>query len=1754
MTSSPDHASASPDTVNADDPDLAAQVQTQAIREQLIRRINAYTHPSRLINRIALADARCVAATRALARLIGRSPKVLTVIRAELRKAFEMDPDHLLFSEPKPPAAPRKVESLTERALALLVLPTVVINVNQFTALSVKDAPERRLPYTPLEALRRVVALQLFERLAHAVSAYWDCLAQGTWLTRRERWVELHTELFADRAFLAWQLDELSRAGFAMVQALIDAPSAEARRRAGGAWATLRVGQLLWPGVSAVAIPGALHLYREGDPSDAPHVVYLPGGGRNFYEYPSFAALQDGLLALDRSRFHALWQCLPLSRRDNVYRPAALSATSAFMRGLPLMADALALGAEALLSGQWSNELACAAKMNDGYVFSEGRPRLPDAAPFLAAVEGARQQWVGGARLGVIGAQLLKWDRQRRGAEIIFASTASGLALHTAQRQVARYEDALLALLVPADPSADTLAYRVIASLMSQIDVHIQALNTLMQDAGQRLLELAFWAERPGGAGTPRRVSLFMQAQTAALRCEVELQHRLKLISTAHRDLMIEVVDQPLASRRPGSLAQVLSIAVGSAPDAFYPLHNVWVVTTAAALERSSRQLPVVLYAFGVEGGIKAFAGLDALTRSLKASLNSPDDSVLWRCVEHDKRADLRAHAAAQTLDVRYVEINGKPALAALKKLLGSYDRLHRSSEDITRVFSEVTDADLSRALLMVDLEAQLKIPPNNALSQALANIELLRTAASEAKTLPAWLAHAPRAQRQHFKRLLRLYLGNALAFKSRLEQCLPDLNTFARRTLIARLREDGFFPQLDIDQALIEMPDDVHGAFCGWTSGCAVGDRRIVLTPTATRTSFSLLQLALHNLDPLAPWTQWRFDHARYLQPEWKQRLNAAYLIGLVSSLDIGGRYDALIHQVYYPRRETDRVLSNGRIPGLLNRALQAGAAYHLFDAVQRGLTATAQSLFKTAMAARTPQDLSSSQPALQLYVVHLVGHTLQHDRYVAGIVAVHDPRTDLCVVYWPDAPPALVLTEYGSLQQAHAALNRIGALADNVKTLARQVAPGWAFEALPQPPEGVDARAQAAKTLKAIPAFFMMKGIWRGIDFVRSFGIKHLEPAVVLEEIEAQTLEQIASAPQDWLALVAVPHCNAQALLYHASVQELQRRTQAASHSGKALEHYRNQRLNEQGDTRARALVGFFSPLYGTFNDFHELLLVSRRYHRFGDPRDAVDVGFMSAFMVIDVLLNFVPGPRKVGRVGAGVARPALRAVLGRLHRLRMATDAGVFRVATPPVTRLKALDRFKINGVPEGAVALKGPDTAGVQVKHGELFVADDTHTYPLYRRGDEPAFRLKNPQAPGQDELILHIHQSKEWLLGADAPQPVAGTSSGVLNPWRPPVTPPPDWRPPTVRAATESRIYRSSAPNTEWFAWRARVPTGQVPGSSAFGTFHVHMDPPGFPYDVIYIGAQYDRPTASGVGYYRVLAPGDSAPWSGLAFITKDEPLVSLARADLERWTDTALEEQPIPVSRTQAGEWQLHAPLFDTPLERSVATAFPNLTTHSRSMAVARLVELADTSRSATASHLLNVRAALDNWLTPTANRLGQTDDLLRMLRPTESSGRSIYIGFDGKAPGFTRVDFNVAGLDPTLRTGGRARAPQREIAQRAAVKRVLEQQGFDVQELQVMRGKKPSHELLVTHSRCGSNKLYYVSLHWLGRGSVPLENRLTDHWFNAAIIRHPTSLALAAVKSALRENRLVRIAAGIQWQATGSVRPSVYFVKVTPL
>lgn len=1741
------------------DLDVPDDDELPAMRAQLTQRINASHPPSLLINRLAIADLRCADSQKWLSRLISGAPKVLRVIRAELRKAFELDPDNLLFTEPKPPAVAQKVDSLTDRTLRLLVLPSVSINVNQFTALSVRDEPDRRVPFTPLEALRRVIALNLFDRLARAQNDYWQALVPGSWLTRNERWVELYNRLFADQAFVARQLGELSSAGLVMVQALVDAPTAEARQRAGEQWANVQVCKVMWPGTQArlIPIPGALHIYREGDPLGMPHVMYLPGARRNYYEYPSFEQLQCGLVALiNDALFDDLWQCLPLRRRHEVCQPVEDAAASglAGVRGLALRGDALVLSAQAVLDGQWENELACALSINLAQVFSGRRePSVMNAARFLAYIQRTRKHWVGRARLGSIRRELLEWDQHRRRNEIIFACTAPGLALNTARQQVKRYERALMTLLNPQDPGADTQAFREFVALEDQLKVQAAVLRTLIQDAQLQLFDVAFWAARP--TGKPRHGTALIRAWIDRLRGEIQLQHQLKLISKTYLDLMIDVLDKPVASKRQGSETRVLSVLVGAEPDAdtYHPLHSVFAVTLAAAVSDHSRRVPVVLCVLGREGGVVTFGSLGALTLGIQASLGSRDESVLWRYVTRQKRNAVRGHVACQTLAVRYEPIEGNPVRLALQRLFNSYVLVDRSIDAGASIFSETDNPLLSRQLLAVELDEHLSAPASDALIQARSHLDMVRKAAAASKKMPAWLTDATRAQRKRFKYLQGRYLGSAFAFEERFKQRLPDLYTFARERLIARLREDGLYPQLDIDTPFIEMPDHVSGQFCDSSSPlCTVGDRKEVFIPSDERTRFSLLQMALHNLDPQIKPTRWRFNYAEYLKPAWKQQLPPQYLISMVSALDIGGRYEALISSVFYPPDVGKRRLSDARVPELLKRVLLAGTDANRYSAVQQGLTENAQSLFNTAMAARTSQDLNKQGHKVQLYVVHLVGHTLQHDRYIAGILVFHDLLSQQCVVYWPAAPDAGSISEHVSLQHAREHLNRIGALPGNVTALARHVAPGWAFEAITHHP-GETFEEPLFNPFSLIHGFQMVQGIWRGVEFVRSFRIKHLVPTAHVDEIEKQTLEQIASDPLNWLGLVPTSHCDVRALLYRARVLDLQRQAQANSNSSNALDKYREQRLKEERKTRKRALLSFFSPLFDLGNKLYELLLTSRRYHRSGDPRDAVDVAFSTIFLAVELLLDFVPGPKFKGGTSVRPRIGSIGSGLNRIHHSTVSPVDRVFHSPKPPlaVSRLKPLEGFRIKGVPQDAVALTGPGEKGVYVKNGEYFTVDDTHHTPIYRRDNEQHFRLKNKAVSGEDELNLNIHEPSEVLLGADAP--VAGPSSGVLRPWQAPVEPV-DWWPPTVRSATENRIYRSSVPGTDWFSWRSHAPEGQIAAPSALGVSRVHIAPPGFSYDAIYVGSWYDTATESGAGHYRLLYQGNQAPLDKIAFISRDEPLVSKAHVDIERWTSTtaARLEQPIPVSRGPTGEWQLHAPLFDRSLEHSVGTAFPTMTTHSRRFLVVRMIELVDASRPVTASHLLNIRATLDRWLSPVAGRLGQTDDVLKMLNPYKVKP-NVFIGFDGAAPGFTRVDFTPSVLDPTFKSGGSRVKTARNTEQRAQVRTVLEQQGFNCEEVQVQRGPVLTHELIATHPN--SNKLYYVSYHWVERGSITLGRRFTDDWLNNAIKKYPNSLSLAGVRSAMQQQRLIRIVAGIHWpKKEETLRPTVYFVKVSPL
>ena len=1714
------------DKLDFDDPHTSSLERDEAIRVLLTRRLNAVVHPSHEINQIHQAQVRGRESAKALSGLIGRAPRILGVIRGALREAFSLDPDTLLFTEPLPPAPARKVNSLTERALALLIQPNVPLNINQFTSLSLKDDPTKRLTFTAREALVRVKDLALLARFERAVAEYWQQLAHGSWLTRRERWVQLRTSLFAENAFLAHRTSQLTDSGYDMLSKLLQIPDAGLRQKAGGEWAAIQVSHIMWPGTNRamVAIPGALHIYRDGVVGGTPQVIYLPGLFREFYEFDSFNQMQCDLpLLVNGPLSSALWQCLPLRRRHEACN--TIGATP--MTFVRQHGDALQNSARELLDGQWDNELACALSINHGVmgIQDAGQPAIAGIQRFLRFIQKGRQRVVAFTRLGRTLDALLEWDYKRRSDEIVLGRLTPDLAFKTQQAQLKRYEKKLMGLLDAKDVGSPSADYQEFLRLERQWQDQVAVARKWAQSPLERVFQSDYWLEKPEGSRT--RGSLVMQAQRDALLGEAQMQHRLGLMSRAHLECLDAVLNEAWVPGAKSTDSCVLQVSVGGKATKLYPLLGAVVVTTQAARTQPGALYPVVLYVMGQHGGLVTFDSLNAFVAGLQASLKSRDGSVLWRCIERHRREAVRTSIGllpqTAALVVSYTAIERYMFKDLFMKLTVHHIALNKRIDKGKRLFSEVSDPQLSRMLLARELFECLQVPDNDARTLALANIDLLQAAATQAKKLPSWLGIASPAERKHYKRLLRRYLVSIFALETKLWQDLPDLEPFARKALIAKLTEDGFYPQLDIDTPLLDMPDDVSTHYEGWTSQGAVGDRQIKTVVSKERTTFSMLQLALHNLDPEAPWTRWRLNRARWLDPTWKERLSVSYLIKMIASLNVGGEYDKQIRRAFYPSPGSSFGLSQA----LIDRGFKQRAEMQLYSAVRQGLKDWGQRLFTFAMAARKAGDLKNDEFDVQLAVLRLVGVTLEYDRHIAGVLVIHDKPTGKCVVYWPTAVASRVLVGYPSLAEAEQALNRLGALPANLKELARLVAPGWEHQAVQDYP------GESLQVEPRLPDSAQHR-LTGGVDLiavlVEFFLLKHKDPAAGLEAVEAQIEEQIALQPESWLEVVTTSHSNPTALLAHARVFELQRRTQARSNSSQALGEYRERRLREQFEATIRGLLAFI-PVLGVGISLYEMLLAARRYHLSGSGHDAVDVVALTLFAFIDVLSTFAPGPK-----GARVARGALPRYKGNTLAL-----TGLKAPSTKP-THLLA--RFKSTDVLEGAVELKGPASKTQYVKNGQQLLAEGGELYTVYQRKAESVVRFKE----SQNELVLNIHQPPEWLLGADTPQPVAGSSSAARQPWPAAV---PTWRPSTARGVTESAILQSSAMGDHWFSWRISPGLDADFASAAPGVFYIGKDARRGPHHVLRVAPVYTNIRDPSNVYYRLLPQGDQAPLTGIVFITRDWTPVSAARVDIGRWTATELAEQPLPASyNTLTNQWRFHARLFDRPLQQYIGTAFPTMTVNSQRFTAERLIELSGSTRQVTATHLLNVRSTLDTWLTPTQGNIGQTDDLLRMLRPTDKPYTRVHIGYEDQAPGFTRVDFNVAGLDPSLLFGGRSVAVERSTAQRAAIKSVLEQQGFNVREVKVKHGRAMD-DLIATHPN--SNQLYYVSPSWVEEGSIQLNTRLSDLWFSDALSKHSNALPLQGVKLALDEGRLVRIVAGIQWPTKRTLSPTVYFVKVSP-
>ncbi|KRP60582.1 hypothetical protein TU79_11770 [Pseudomonas trivialis] len=1703
----------------------------------MLDHLTAIPKSSGQLNELYLANSRCERHIHLLQQAQRVSPRISRLIRQRLRHTFQMDPDALQLNVPLSPDAPPWGRSLTDTVMRLLAERACV----REGPLSEQACQARQLAD---DVLGRVLDVDLLKRIESSVPTAWQALSSSGFISRKDRWCELYGSYIADQAVLVHGLGQLSDAGLAMIMAMVEAPTPAQRLSAGGEWGRLSVAQVICPGRSQGSIPfsGALHLYYDVAQGDPRQVLFLPGLNPVFYEFETLAQWQQRFPELVSAHIEALWPLLALRRRHELPEVTA-SSLLPFVAGQvgPLIVeDAIKHSATALLDVQWDNELATLMEINIAFLFPGDAIKGAYMSPserLLEIERGRRQIGVTQGMKSAL-ARLLVLDEKQRHLEISFASLSRHLPLRISEMKQRTYEKAMGALLDPQEPEVPSADYVAFGAEHTQwLDLRAQG-SALLECSKDRMGDHAFWSRDGNDPESLQRRLLAIRG--AALIKEAQLQYRLKFIDATLLDGLRLLVDKPLQWRHCGFRA--LSITVGAARQPGYRLQAAFVLVSEAVSSTAKSRQAVLLYVPGVEGGLQRFRTMALLTRCVQASFKSRDPGALWQCIGRSERNAARAwsrgRGADEAIVTTFEEIEGDVLLAGLNEQIRGFTDARQNILQGAKVFTEVTDANLAMTLLSVELAQSLQVPASEAREVALTQVQTVMVAAGLATKLPTWHTRLPASTRKIYERHLRHQQRSERHWQRYLTRQLGDVETFARPLLIRQLTADGFYPQLDIDKPLFDIPDDVSSVWVSHPERAA-GESGPKTVVSQERSTFSFMQLALSNLDPQAPWTRWRLNHMNCLDPAWRTRLSVDYLIETISALDIGGQYDRRILDVCYGEGDIDATAQTAPLlHELLRRPVQRQTRLDLISAEQLNLSEHGLLLFKRAVKARK---------GLRLCFLRLEALTVPWARHIAGIVAIQEREGEQCLLYWPGQSDYPVLSEYTNRKALLAALMTHLQPREKAIELARYIAPDSEFKALAGYPGAlkpvVEPQVLWRSTLEQLNLFVLhsFKGahtvlsarrLYRWLESHRVF------PATALTEIQAEILEQQKVEPSGWLALTETDASNMVGVLAHAQVVRVQRQGRAESNSKDYLDAYREWRLDEQAGRRVRGLLSLI-PVVSIGVLSYEALLAARRLYQNATAEHALDLLIALHQILLEMAMTFIsvkavpPGKASASLLGKG---------LRQLRRRRRTQDE--WRVSrTSSAMPTQGLEPYKMSGGVTDAIELKRPGHKGSLVKNGQQFVADAKGArYGVYQREGEQQLRLKNRQTPGENELFLFIEEPREWLLQADAPEPAPGPSSRSAPFWQTLPTPsaaPVSWRAPPAASAVQL-ARRSHNLTSAWREWGQVLKASQaMPVSPASKLYNVQ-------------GAA--NPSLKiGELFYEVL-PAGSQPHPNVVFLKPPGSFFDRLEGVGTRLGDSSV-AQPVLFTLGEDLRWTSRVPLFNEPLSTSMKIRFPDMTHSSAQQAAHRLIELADPGQtSLTTTRLLNMRAALDRWTPAAAGLMAQTDDLLKMLRPMHPRRiTSLYMGVDGEVGGFERMDFYLPhALDAALFSKPKGRDTVtfgRAEASANAVTRTLQSMGFQVEPLDFTHTPNLPH-LLATHPSSGN--LYYIAPKWMDTRTLTMkqgrERLLSNAWLKDKSGIYP--YLFRQVMAALNTGRLVKLFAGIQ-----SIHPpTVYFLRPADL
>lgn len=927
---------------------------------------------------------------RQLLELVGRAPGARASLRQLLNAQLAVDSDNVGLRYAV--AAHQDTdEASTEHFVSLLELCACVIQHPDLTSLNLEAevsglADEHPLQgQSPAQLAQRLKALDAQAVVVRQWDAYWNARAAGTPSSRRD----LAAQHFRTHLHCAYQLSyaqgALTADQLKPLLAVLEAGDSEPLLDNEKVY--IETLTLLPWGSSSQRLPGALVITHDShEPTQ--QLLFLPGQAPALSLFPDRNSLETYLLDNkqrlwpDAAQIFSTMDAIGYGQQARGIAPLFKELVDCLRNNL---ISSLYHGTDVPLPAGAGDALASAdafdaSRLNDSLLAPA--PQLPDAADPLARAS-------------------------------LFGQLYADLDFATRQASISQQREAFETLL-GSDYQGDTLPPDLLAlkdaieALATQQAAALSAAHALLQaHAPQDLYRLR---QLPN----PHYDALY-NARLAGLRAEVRIQQALKQLDSADSAMINSVLDQPIAIHRLDSdvVAALVAVSMTEQGEDGLVIHSreldgVLVIARKASLDSASASGSLLLYWPGGDGGLQRFASRAALEETLlKTSLGAGHARLTLTPLSSD-------------------------ALA-----YGLQNQLHhceaQAAQLLTRHPSATHAAEQAEALaqLVEHTQQVLCVPHHRAREVAYALVLEVNRSSVLNTQLPGWLVTMPTADRQVLKALIEQYVPAVQRTQALLDGEIPQREDFTRAAVQQRLRNDfgvtGHYTlSLDLPDSVYRVRDPITG------SGAPGVPTATVLRPSEKRTTFTLEQLALANID----------DDLRERYTFVKLHVSGGDAVGrglllagftfhslqtLVTALDVSASYTALIRATFMGTASEPEFTYQHRRECLL-KPIQLALQMQGLYARQRGLLdAPGKVMLDIAIDADSRQAWQPDGKRIVLRPARFSAggtDTAERTTTLSGVTFIEEQNGGQTLLYLPDDPTGVYLRHYPSLDEAREAL----------------------------------------------------------------------------------------------------------------------------------------------------------------------------------------------------------------------------------------------------------------------------------------------------------------------------------------------------------------------------------------------------------------------------------------------------------------------------------------------------------------------------------------------------------------------------------------------------------------------------------------------------------------------------------------------------------------------------------------------------------